>query len=100
MKNKEFDKKKEISRDVLVSEKWERVNTKFGICNVHRYWLCKNIIISDNEEEVMELLGYRGYFSNRKIFGDICIKPEDAVDSASRVYIHELEKQKKIVDQL
>ena len=99
MKNKTFDKKREISRDILVCEKWDKVTTHLGTCNIVRYWLCKNVEIAGNNEEVMEFLGYRGSLS-RKIMGDICVKPEDAVDSVVSMYEHELEKQKKIVDQL
>lgn len=99
MKDKEFNRNNEIFREVLVCEKWNKINTDVGICNVHRYWLCKNIEIDGKIEEVMDFLGYRGYL-NRKIMGNICTKPEDAVDNAVEIYKNELEKQRKIVENI
>lgn len=97
MKNKEFDPKMEIGRDVFVYEKWDKVNTSVGVCNVVRYWILKSVEIAGVVEEVRDFVGYRGYLS-RKIMGNICVRPEDAVDSAVSMYEEELEKQKKILE--
>lgn len=98
MYNKEFVKENEISRDTLVCEKWTRIKTDVGFCTVVRYWISKVVDVQGNKEEVLELLGYRGHLSSRKLMGNIFSKPDEAVDDVVNKYKVELEKQAKIVD--
>lgn len=96
MNNRDLDPKNIIYKGEIACEKWDKVKTKFGDGNIERLWIIRNVKVSGKLCDVTELLGYRCYLQ-RNIFGDVCIKPEDAVTSSEHVYEQCLKKMSNII---
>lgn len=97
MKNREFIQKNVLYNAKCMCERWETIQTKFGDGFVERFWLLKNIKVAGKTSEELELLGYKCTLQ-KGIYGDICIKPGDAVRSAEFMYEEMLEKAIKVLD--
>lgn len=96
MNHRDLNKDNIRYKGEIVCETFEKVKTRFGNGNIERYWIIRDEKVSGKNCKVEELLGYR-CFLQRSIFGDVCVRLEDAVVSAEGVYEQCLKTMSEII---